>query len=228
MPFQQILADCVRHSRHLVAPAVLALLDHDDMREAALAADQDPSAQAVALTRILALVAMDPLHHMNADSALLDCGDSYLVNVSLHAYNNFLGAFMVSKSLPATQELVWAIERNLASRMFQAARSDRRLAGQFLRERRRLEERADEAYRRYLQENLHRGMTTARQQLVFEQADQARTAERSRQEARRNALTRRALAVSALAAPALAHQPYLVFVASVLADVLPRYAGAPA
>lgn len=228
MPFQQTLAECVRHSRHLIAPAILAQLDHEDMREAALAADQDPAAQAIALTRILALVAMDPLHHTNADSGLLDCGDSYLVNVSLHVYSNFLGAFMVSKSLPETRELVLAVERNLASRMFQAARSDRRLAGQFLRERRRLEERADEAYRRHLQENLQRGMTTARQQLVFEQADQARTAERSRQEARRNALTRRALAVRALAAPAFAHQPYTALVASVLADVLPRYAVATA
>lgn len=117
----------LRRSTHMLRPDVASFVCSVEFKEAIAAADASEDTKAFLMVEALKGIALDPLTGEGPASFYTIHGDSAGFHIRLNRTSNFIGLIDLPADSGRAKQLTEAIEQNLASRMFKAAKMHRRL-----------------------------------------------------------------------------------------------------
>lgn len=142
----------LRLSTHMMDPEVASFVKSVEYENAIKTLDSKADIKAYLTCQLLLKIALDPLTGDRVDHFLRENEDGAWIQVRLDRTFNFIGWFSLPSGDPRIAEIRKAIETNLNSRMFKAARMGRRLDQRFLNIQAQAVSKAQDAYRNVVHE----------------------------------------------------------------------------
>jgi hypothetical protein len=140
------LVGSLKHSRHLLRPEHVSMVNAPDFEAAVRRASQDPDTKAFLTIEMLKGIALDPLVGDASEAFYTVFGDTVGFGIKIDRTVNFVGSFSLPARSARTRQLIEAIETNLGSKMFKAAKMSRRLDARRVRLEARARSKGHDAY----------------------------------------------------------------------------------
>jgi hypothetical protein len=137
----------LRLSTHMMHPDVASFVKSSEFEKAVRTLDDKADIKAFLMCQLLLQIALDPLSGDKVEHFIRENEEEAWIQIRLDRTTNFIGWFSLPLDHPRVQELRIAIETNLNSRMFKAAKMSRRLDRRFIKIQSIALTRAQEAYR---------------------------------------------------------------------------------
>jgi len=121
----------LRRGTHMLDEIMASALLCDDAVAAMQKTDEDPDAQAFLMLELLKSIALDPTQGETPDRFFRIYDDEVIFTLHLDRWSNFITSCLCLPHGSRANQLIEAIQENLNSRMFKAAKMSRRLDKRF-------------------------------------------------------------------------------------------------
>lgn len=118
----------LRGGKHLLTPEQVSMVENPDFESTMRRAEKDEDTKAFLMIEALKGISLDPLRGDRLESFCKQYGEAISFNIHFHCWTNFIGLIGLPAGSGRAKQLMEAIEANLKSSMFKAAKMHRRLS----------------------------------------------------------------------------------------------------
>lgn len=136
----------LRGGKHLLTPEQVSMVEDPNFENTMRHAEQDEDAKAFLMIEALKGISLDPRTGERPECFCKQYGEVISFNIRFYGWTNFIGLIDLPAGSGRAKQLIGAIEANLKSRMFKAAKMHRRLNARRGRLHEQVVKRAHQAY----------------------------------------------------------------------------------